>query len=404
VLRNFFAHDGPEFASGLAYTTLLSLVPLMAVVVGVVSAFPVFDRLVAEVQEFAFRNFVPASGELVQEYLTGFAAKTRGLTAVGTGVLIVTSLLMIAAIHAALNRIWGVHRERSFASRFIVYWSVLTLGPLLIGISIAVTSFVMSLPPFSGETLGGFKRQALAFLPWASAAIAFSLLYTVVPDARVRLRDAALSGAVAAFMFELAKHAFAAYLTRFPTYETIYGALAAVPAFLVWIYVSWVMILLGAELCCRLGYPQRLDGPIRPTAEQFRLAFRLLGHLHCGRAVEATRSTIELEDAESDSGAEAVGSTLRGLAEAGMVLRTEEGRWALALDPRDLTLHALLTARPFVLPSSTELASGDAWDRALAQALHSAESELAERLGTPLSVLYTPEVVSASNASSGTSA
>ena len=388
VLRSFLAHDGPEFASGLAYTTLLSLVPLMAVVVGVVSAFPVFDRLVAEIQEFAFRNFVPASGELVQEYLTEFASKTRGLTAVGTGTLVLTSLLMVWAIHASLNRIWGVHQKRSFASRFIVYWSLLTLGPLLIGISIAVTSFVVSLPLFTGESLQGIRRQVLVLLPWASAAVAFTLLYTVVPDARVRLRDALVAGAVAAFLFELAKRAFAAYLTRYPTYETIYGALSTVPVFLIWIYLSWVLILLGAELCCRLGYPGRATGPVQPPAEQFQLAFRLLGHLYGSRADSSTLSTGALCEAEPGTRGEAVEITLQALAEAGLVLRTDQGRWALAQDPRDLSLYGLLRARPFALPAATELKSIDAWDRALAEALRRAEAGLAESLATPLATLY----------------
>ncbi len=381
-------HDGPEFAAGLAYTTLLAIVPLMAVVLGVVSAFPVFDRLVVEIQEFVFRNFVPASGEVVKQYLTEFAAKARSLTAVGTGVLVVTSLLMIAAIHAALNRIWGVRRHRSFASKFIVYWSVLTLGPLLIGVSIAVTSLVVSLPLFSTETLQGLRRQILLFLPWAAATLAFTLLYTAVPDARVRLRDGLIGGAVAAFLFELAKRGFALYVTLFPSYETVYGALAAVPVFLIWIYVSWVLILLGAEFCCRLGYPDHHEIRAAPAAEQFHLAYRVLGHLTEARRRGTVLSAGAIEDLEPAHHAQAVENALTALAEAGVLLRTDQNDWALARDTRDITAYRLLRARPFALPSPGDLDPEDPWDRALAQALEDVETSLEHALAMPLEALY----------------
>ncbi|MBT8419492.1 MAG: virulence factor BrkB family protein [Gammaproteobacteria bacterium] len=269
-LFHHFVNDRcPESAGALAYTSLLALVPLMAVGFTLFAAFPAFDGLTGKLQSFVFSNFVPASGKVVEAYIEGFVAKASALTLPGLIALLVTALLSMATIERTFNAIWKVRRRRNFVDAFMVYWAILTVGPLLIGVSLAVSSYVASLPFFSdaARSLGG-PGVFLKLLPFLAATLAFALLYAIVPYQRVPPRHAIAGGVVAAVLFELAKKGFALFVTHFPTYEAIYGALAALPIFLIWVYLSWLIILLGAEFTYCLGnsIASRPD-PVRDMAE-----------------------------------------------------------------------------------------------------------------------------------------
>lgn len=220
----------------------------MAVTLSIFTAFPAFDGVSLQMQSFVFENFVPASGEVVQKYIQEFSANASKLTGPGLVFLLITSIMMMAAIDASLNVIWHNSKPRRPAARFIVYWSVLTLGPVLIGVSLAVSSYIVSLPLLSETTSYGEKLGLLRLLPFFMELLAFTLLYIVVPNCRVAFRAALTGGVVAALLFELAKKAFAFYITSFPTYQAIYGAMSTIPVFLVWIFLSWTITLIGAEL------------------------------------------------------------------------------------------------------------------------------------------------------------
>lgn len=235
-------------AGYLAYVTLLSLVPLMAVAVAIFSAFPVFETLREGIENFIFTNFVPTSSEVIREHIGAFAGNASKMTTIGIGFLVVVALFLIRNVDGTLNRIWRIEKKRNPMISFAIYWMVLTLGPVLLGASIGVTSYIISLASIADQGIPGLSGFILTLIPYFISIITFTLLYTVVPNTEVPFK-AALPGALfAAILFEISKQGFARYVSEFPSYEVIYGALATVPILFVWVYLSWIVVLLGAEV------------------------------------------------------------------------------------------------------------------------------------------------------------
>ena len=239
-------------AGHLTYVSLLSLVPLLAVVFAMFTAFPVFSELREQVQGLLLSNLIPTSSEAISEYLEGFVSNANQMTLVGAAFLFVVALLLISSIDQTMNRIWRVHKHRRMIISLAVYWMILTLGPVLAGISIAASSYVLSAERFGSGYLSGMQTVLMWVLPLVSTFVAFLLLYIMVPNRVVKARHAVWGALLAALLFELAKTGFQLYLQYFPTYQLIYGALATIPIMIVWIYLSWNIILLGAELTASL--------------------------------------------------------------------------------------------------------------------------------------------------------
>jgi len=359
LLRARFIQDqGLPSTASLTYTTLLALVPLMTVSLAIFSAFPVSDHVAEQIQDFVFANFIPASGEVLQEYFQQFSRKASQLTGAGFVFLVVVALMLMANIDRAFNTIWRVKTKRSPLSLFIMYWSILSLGPLLIGVSMAVTSYLVSLPLLSdaAETLG-IGARLLGLMPLLASAVAFTLLYAVVPNRRVPIRHALAGGVLAAVLFELAKRGFAFYLTHFPAYEAIYGALAAIPIFLVWVYLSWLVTLLGAEFSCCLGIYRDewtlSESGGRPAGflQAYRLLHRLWQAQHAGDSPSIKLLSRGLEGVSEEH----LESLLDDLSEAQLVIRTEGGGWVLARDLSEVDLFDLYCAGSFLLPKPVQL-------------------------------------------------
>lgn len=236
------------FAGSLSYTTLLSIVPTVAVIFSLLSSFPVFKTMLMKIETFIFSNFMPATGEVVQEHMLGFVENASNMTSFGLVALIVVVLMLIYSIDNVLNSIWQTNKTRKTIVSFAIYWTVLTLGPILMGVSLTVTSYVISLARFTNGPLVELHSRALSALPFGASVLTFLMLYMLVPNRSVRISHALCGAVTAAMLFEIFKKVFALYITHFPTYQAIYGAIAAIPILFVWIYLSWVVILFGAEI------------------------------------------------------------------------------------------------------------------------------------------------------------
>ncbi|MDX3773202.1 virulence factor BrkB family protein [Chromatiaceae bacterium AAb-1] len=242
-------HDRVTVVGGyLAYISLLSLVPLIAVMFSMVSAFPIFAEFRGDIENFIFSNVIPSRGDEIQTYITQFIGNTGKMTAIGLLALIGVALLLIHSIDKTLNHIWRVTKRPRLFISFSIYWMILTLGPILFGSSIAVSSYLVSLTKFADDYTPGVSTFLLGLTPSLMSLIAFWILYNVVPNVKVRIKDAFWGALLATVLFELSKRGFALYITHFPTYQTLYGALALVPILLLWIYMCWLVVLLGAEL------------------------------------------------------------------------------------------------------------------------------------------------------------
>ena len=335
-----------QSAAALSYASLLALVPLLAVILGTLSTFPVRDDIVERIQDFIFANFVPASGETVQTYVQQFLDNTAALTGPGTLFLIITALLLMAGIEQTFNRIWRVTTARSFSSRLVMYWSILTLGSLFMGGSVALSSYLATL---AIDAAGG-GSVLLRFAPFLVAWLGFALLYTVVPNRSVKLREAAIGALFAALLFELAKQGFVLYLTHFPTYQKLYGALATIPIFLVWIYVTWNVTLLGATLAAAITtFHFRRSEWQWPRRLELALQLRILRHIYRsprGRGLNEAE-LLDHEPAASDA---QLRELLRRMRDAGLVCRAESGEWLIGTDLERVTLADLYQAAPTVLP------------------------------------------------------
>lgn len=391
LAERFNENRGLQTAGALSFTSVLALVPLVAVTIYVLSGFPVFNGLIRTIHHFLFTNFVPTTGEVVQKYLERFAAKATNLTTVGVIFLFVTALLVMQTIDQTMNDIWRIKVKRRRTTSFLVYWAVLSLGPPLVGLSLASTSYVASLPLIQQTVGGDVKTTVLNVLPFTFMVIAFTLLYTLVPNCPVKIRHALTGALAAAVLFEGAKQAFAAYVTRVPTYAVIYGSLATVPLFLFWIYISWLIALLGAELTYCVGHYRRERGApdVNIGGLELIAAYRIMGHLvkgqHDGNTV-STNGLLEKEPVLNESNLLGLMELLR---EQKLIHSTDAGDWSLSRDATTLTLGDLYRALPDALPRTLgPWEHADPWNQVLAQRLDDANRSLDEILDTPLPQLY----------------
>ena len=269
-------------ASSLTFTTTIALVPLITVALAVFTAFPMFSTLQAVLQKWLIESLIPDTiSRQVLGYLTQFSGKASKLGVVGVAVLLVTALTLILTIDRTLNRIWRVRRPRPLGQRVLIYWAAITLGPLLLGASLTMTSFAISASKGLAGGLPGGVKFLFDVLEFALLAAGMMALYRFVPNTDVKRGHAWVGGIFVACGIELAKKILVIYLGAMPTYSAVYGAFAIVPIMLVWIYVAWLIVLLGAVIAAYL--PSLLMGVARRASThgwQFQLAMETLQQVH----------------------------------------------------------------------------------------------------------------------------
>jgi len=261
LIASRFSQDRcAQIAASLTFTTLLSLVPLVTISLTLFSAFPMFSEVADTLKQFLGASMTPGTGDkLVSEYVTQFTDSASRLTAMGLVLLGVTAMMMMLTIDHALNTIWHVSRPRPLMQRILIYWLVLTLGPLLVGGSLMITSWLVGISVGYAEQISGIKLVALKITPFLLTVPAFAFLFWVVPNRYVPIRHAFIGGMVTSLAFEAMNSFFALYIAHVPTYKLVYGAFASVPIFLLWVYLSWITMLLGALVASSLSHWRSSD-------------------------------------------------------------------------------------------------------------------------------------------------
>lgn len=376
----------PQVAGSLTFTTVLALVPMLTIAFAVFTTFPLFNTFRASLEAYFIESLMPKTiANTILGYLGQFAAKATRLSAVGAVVLIVTAVAMMAMIDRVFNHIWRVKTKRPFPQRIIMYWAIITLGPLLIGVSITVTSYLFTAT--SGAVLH-VPLVGAVFYTLVSVVLtmcAFTMLYAGVPNRFVDWRDAAWGGLVAAIAFEIAKRIFAVFVTKFPTYTMVYGAVAAMPIFLVWVYVSWLITLVGAVIAAALPVVKyERWWHVATPGSAFVDAMSVLQILHEARAAGASAAVdASMIRARTRLGFDESESLLEKMLDAGWVGRIKtdlpgrkqwgkrrtEGMdsWALLANPQLLTVADVY--RLFVFNASGNLALAKQVESAIEQGL-----------------------------------
>jgi membrane protein len=350
LVRQFNEDGCRQSAAALTYTTLFAIVPVMTVSFAVLSSVPALKDKGAQFQTWAFEYFVPSAGNMLLDHLQSFAKQAANLTGLGIVFLVITSILMLSTVEQTLNRIWKVQTPRKGLTSLLMYWAVLSLGPICLGLGLAISSYLTSQAIFSDTVsyLGGV-RLWLSLLPFLFTTAMLTLMYTVVPNTKIPLRQGVLGAAVAALLFELAKGGFTFFIKQAPSYEVVYGAFAAVPVFLLWIYISWTIVLGGAELVRALVVFQEH----RRHVPRMHALVRLLNVFWQRQQNGKVLRSKEVRKVMQESGISQWDEFRNLLVNAKLIRRTEEGGYMLSRDLRNLSLGQLVAMLPW--PAHTQL-------------------------------------------------
>jgi membrane protein len=364
-----------QAAGALSYTTVFALVPLSIVVFGVLSAFPVFDRWSDQLSDYVFSNFVPSSARAVETYLRQFSSNAGQLTAAGIVALVFSLLVTLNSVESTFNRIWRVPVARPKFARFLVYWTVFTLGALVAATSLALSTSFFAMAIFETQPGQWLEHLIVRVAPFVIELVAFAAVFKVVPHRTVLWRHAFAGALLAALLFEAVKWGLGIFIGNFSSYGKVYGTLAFLPIFLVWIYLGWTAILLGASLAASMSAFRYQPASMRlPVGYEMYGLLRMLGRFSLARAKGRGLHSQDLQHMEPMLTDALVQQMLGQLCEIGLVSRAESGEWLLARDLDTLTLAELYEACQLRVPVAE--AHLPCRDDALGAAAHEALDEL----------------------------
>lgn len=342
--RRFNEDAGLQAAASLTYTTLLGIVPVMAIFLAILAGFPTFDQVREDIKNFILAPLVPDVSAQAREQIDIFLANTRQLTGVGILGLAVTSFLLLWTVESAFNTIWRVVEPRSWSTRLLAFWAILTLSPVAIGISVSLSNYLeyWSLTSAFG-TIARFIGSIPVVIPLIVESLIFALMFAVIPHRRPRWRHCLIGGAVAGVLFEILKNGFGLYLSTAETYRVVYGALATIPIFLLWLYLSWSVVLFGAEVAAaipdwRADRRAQMRSP-PPPAEILAMALATLREIWNA----PDDAVVRRDDVEETlpGGGDVFGRVLASLIDRQYVAVTEDQRLVIARDLSEVTLYRL---------------------------------------------------------------
>ncbi len=379
VIRRFDQDHCLQIASSLTFTTLLAVVPLVTITLTLISAVPVFAGLGEHIHRFLLANMLPdKAGTVVSAYIEQFSGRAGRLTALGTGFLAVTAFMMMFTMERAFNSIWRVSRPRPLGQRILVYWAALTLGPILIGASLSITSYLVGVSLGIARETPAAGTAILWLVPFVLTWAAFTLVYYFVPNRAIRPRHSLIGGLAAAFVFEIMKRSFTVFVAQIPTYTLVYGAFAVIPIFLLWIYFSWVVVVIGA-LITALAPDLAVLGDEAASAAGAGFGDALAALTVLARAQQGSEVLDLRKIARSASlTVDQAERLLERMAARGWVARSGREKYAMVCDKERLLIGDVY--REFVLDGSSRK-RGEALDGLMAQLADRAEEALSLPLG-----------------------
>jgi len=345
VIRRFSRDSCPSVAASLSYTSLLAIVPMLAIGLAMFAAFPTFSNLRDTMLRAVIENAAPSLAVMVEEHLQTFMRNAGETTGFGIIGLVVTALLLINTIQTAFDRIWGGGRGFKI-QRFPVYWALITLGPILFGVAFSVSAYAFGVAQSSSYMSTALKVWS-AVAPFLLEAVGFLLFYRLIPTRPVRWADAATGALVAALLFEIVKRAFGIYLGFLGSYQTLYGALATLPIFLIWMYLGWLVVLVGAEITAAL--PEWRSGRRDPDERPRRgdilgLALGALALLRDRQGAPSGGDKLDSLSRELNAEIGKLSYVMSILRGARFVVRSDNNRWVLSRDLAAATLNDLVNA------------------------------------------------------------
>lgn len=393
VVTRFERDHCRDRAAALTYTTMLSLIPMLTVFLVVVSSVPALAPARSKIQETLYSYLLPESTSTITEYLNDFADKSTNLTIIGVLFLFVTSVMMLSSIEEAFNKIWRVENLRGGAIGFMRYWMVISLGPLLMGGAFALSSAITSIELLNRNVAGYFIDWSiwLKFIALILTLFGFTFMYWMIPNRKVPLNHAAIAGIAAGLLFELLKTVFGFFMHHFTSYQLVYGAFAALPVFLVWIYLSWNVVLLGVEISYALTMFRHSDHPPRhPLLSLLYILHLFYLRQKSGGVVTEAEMMALLGKGEVEEWPKFT----QILREQNLIHKTDLGDYVLVRNLDQISFWTFYRALPYPLPKLTELQncnlemrSCDRWSTRIIPYLTESNALLEEHLDIPMSKL-----------------
>ncbi|MCB1644748.1 MAG: YihY family inner membrane protein [Pseudomonadales bacterium] len=391
VGRGFIEDGCQSTAAALTYQTLFAVVPgltVMYAIFNIFNSFQAFGDVSGRVESFLFSNIIPENVSVVQEYLRDFSTQAQNLSVPSLILVAVTTILMLFTIERTFNEIWRVREPRQGFQRFLMYWAVLSLTPLFLFMGFAITTYILSLPLITGVA---DATTALRFVPVILSAIMFTLIYKAVPNCSVAFRHAAVGGVLVAIAFEMAKWMFGYVMSR-SSFQVIYGAFAAVPLFLLWIYISWTIVLVGAELVKGLGIYRSF------AAEQLEAPLvQILALLELFHQAHQTGAVVKEEDIQQlghKIALEDWNDYRQWLMSLDLIRSVDRGGLVLTRDLSDLTIWDLYTELPWPMPRNVINQQG--WEGVLAGKIDAVTEHDQSLLNTDIESLFQSRVAEVS--------
>lgn len=346
VFSQFSRKKCSAMASELTLNNMLALVPLMTVAVSLMAVFPAFEGLNNQVQELILKNLLPEKGLAVQEYLNEYVSKSKNLSAIGFIFLFITALLLMRSIDKSINTIWETSNKRQGIHKWLAYWAMLTMAPILIGASLLASSSFAALPVF--DKISGLLSIGL---PFVLIVLAFTALYMITPYSRVSFYKALIASSITAILFEVAKYGFAIFVTKFSTYEVIYGAITAIPLFFLWVFLSWVILLFGVVICYAL---HRFDVSYKKSQDPFVSALQVAQYFAVAQQAESKVDLDKLKKQFPLMHEQTLLNVVEKLIGLNFVAKLEGDEYCLTVNGKELTIADLYRRGNWRLPNSQE--------------------------------------------------